>query len=54
MGQGGVCWVVFLWKAELGFIHFLEIVTGLAGTFRWSEDPITAWLVPSTAEDPPC
>jgi hypothetical protein len=25
----------------------------LAGTFRWSEDPSTAWLVLSTAEDPP-
>jgi len=24
----------------------------LAGTFHWSEDPSTAWLVPSTAEDP--
>jgi hypothetical protein len=24
----------------------------LAGTFRWSEDPSIAWLVPSTAEDP--
>jgi hypothetical protein len=23
----------------------------LADTFRWSEDPSTAWLVPSTAED---
>jgi hypothetical protein len=26
----------------------------LAGTFRWSEDPSIAWLVPSTAEDPAC
>jgi hypothetical protein len=26
----------------------------LASTFRWSEDPSTAWLLPSTAEDPPC
>jgi hypothetical protein len=26
----------------------------LAGTFGWSEDPSTAWLVPSTAEDPLC
>jgi hypothetical protein len=24
----------------------------LAGTFRWSEDPSTAWLVPSTTEFP--
>jgi hypothetical protein len=24
----------------------------LAGTLHWSEDPSTAWLVPSTAEDP--
>jgi hypothetical protein len=29
--------VLFLHKAELGFFHFLEIVTG--------------WLVPSTSED---
>ncbi len=27
---------------------------GLSGTFSWSEDPSTAWLVPSTAEDPAC
>jgi hypothetical protein len=26
-------------------------VTGWAGTFHWSEDPSTAWLVPSTTED---
>jgi hypothetical protein len=26
----------------------------LAGTFRWSEHPSPAWLVPSTAEDPAC
>jgi hypothetical protein len=32
--------VLFLRKAELGFVHFLEIVTG--------------WLVPSTIEDPAC
>jgi hypothetical protein len=24
----------------------------MAGTFRWSEDPNTAWHQPSTAEDP--
>jgi hypothetical protein len=48
--------VLFLRKAELGFFHFLEIVTGwLAGTFCcWSEDLSTAWLVPSTAEGPAC
>jgi len=32
--------VLFLCKAELGFFHFLEIVTG--------------WLLPSTSEDPDC
>jgi hypothetical protein len=45
--------VLFLCKAELGFFHLLEIVTG-SGTFRWSEDPSTAWLVPSTAQDLAC
>jgi hypothetical protein len=29
-------------KQGWGFFHFLEIVTGLAGTFHWSEDPSTA------------
>jgi hypothetical protein len=43
--------VLFLCKAELGFFHILEIVTAWLGTFRWSEDPSTAWLVPSTTED---
>jgi len=33
-------WVLFLSKAELGFFHFLEIVT--------------SWLLPSSTEDPPC
>ncbi len=46
--------VLFLHKAELGFFHFLEIVTGWLVTLCWSEDPSTAWLVPSTAEDPTC
>jgi hypothetical protein len=46
--------VFFLSKGDLGFFHFLEIVTGLAATFRWSKDPSTAWLIPSTAEDPAC
>jgi len=26
----------------------------LAGTFRWSEEPSRAWLVPSTTADPTC
>ncbi len=47
--------VLFLRKALPLFFHFLEIVTGwLAGTFRWSEDPSGAWVVPSTAEYPAC
>ncbi len=46
--------VLFLSKAELEFFDLLEIVTGLAGTFHWSEDPSTAWLVSSTIDDPPC
>jgi hypothetical protein len=43
--------VLFLCEAQLGFFHFLEIVTG---TFSWSEYPSTAWLVPSTVEDLAC
>ncbi len=48
--------VLFLHKAELGFFHFLEIVAGwlVVATFRSSEDPSTAWQVPSTTEDPAC
>jgi hypothetical protein len=48
--------VLFLSKAELGYFHFLEIVTGwLAGTFHWSKASSTAWLVlSSTAADPAC
>jgi hypothetical protein len=45
--------VLFLQKAELGFFHFFRNSDRLAGTFRcWSEDPSTAWRVPSTAQDP--
>ncbi len=40
--------VLFLCKAELGLFHFLENSDKLAGTFRWSEDPSRAWLVPSS------
>jgi len=39
---------------ELVFFSLFRNSEGLAGTFRWSEDPRTAWLVPSTAEDPDC
>jgi hypothetical protein len=46
--------VLFLLKAELNFFHFFRNSDRLAGTFSWSEDPSTAWLVPSTAEDPAC
>ncbi len=46
--------VLFLCKAELGFFHFFEIVTGWLVPFSWSEDPNTTWLIPSTAEDPAC
>ncbi len=48
--------VLFLHKAELGFFHFLQIVTGwlVVGTHRSSEDPSTACQVPSTTEDPAC
>jgi hypothetical protein len=26
----------------------------VTGTFSWSQGPSTAWLVPSTVEDPAC
>jgi len=39
--------VLFLCKAALRFF------SSLADTFHWSEDPSSAWLVPSTVEDPP-
>jgi hypothetical protein len=40
-------------KQSWDFFHFLEIVTGwLVPSASWSEDPSTAWLVPSTAEGP--
>jgi len=38
--HGGACTqVLFLCKAELGFFHILEIVTGWLGTFGWSKQP---------------
>ncbi len=46
--------VLFLHKAELGFFSLFRNSDRLARTFRWSEDPRIAWLVPSTAEDPAC
>ncbi len=39
--------------AELGFFHFLEIVTGRLVPSA-SEDPSTAWLVSSSTKDPAC
>jgi hypothetical protein len=45
--------VHFICKGEIGFFSFFRNNERLAGTFHWSEDPSTAWLVPSTAEDPP-
>jgi hypothetical protein len=39
MGEGAYTQVLFLRKAELGFFHFLEIVTG--------------WLVPSASQKTP-
>jgi hypothetical protein len=45
--------VLFLRKAKLGFFHCLENSDRLASTFRWSEDPSTAWLVPSTGQKIP-
>jgi hypothetical protein len=41
--------VLFLHKAELGFFSLFMNSDRLAGTFCWSEDPSTAWLIPSTA-----
>jgi hypothetical protein len=43
--------VLFLRKSrELGFFSLFRNSDRLAGTFRWSEDPSTAWLVASTTE----
>jgi hypothetical protein len=43
--------VLFLWKANLGFFHFLETVTGCLVLSLGQKDPNAAWLVPSTTED---
>jgi hypothetical protein len=42
---------LLLRKAELRFFSLFRNSDRLAGTFRWSIDASTAWLVPSTAED---
>jgi hypothetical protein len=44
--------VLFLRKAELAFFSLFRNSDRLAHTFCCSEDPSTALLVPSTAEDP--
>jgi hypothetical protein len=46
--------VLFLRKAELGFFHFLEIVTGWLVPSDVLENPSTGSLVPSTVEGPAC
>jgi hypothetical protein len=45
--------VLFLRKVALRFFSTYQNSDSLADTFHWSEDPSPAWLVPSTAEDPP-
>jgi hypothetical protein len=37
-----------------GIFSLFRNSDSLAGTFRWSEDPSTTWLVPSTEEDQAC
>jgi hypothetical protein len=44
--------VLFLLKAELGFFSRFGNSDRLAGTFRWAEDPSTAWLLPSPQKLP--
>jgi hypothetical protein len=44
--------VLFLLKAELGFFSRFGNSDRLGGTFRWSEDPSTAWLLPSPQKLP--
>jgi len=41
-------------ESRAGIFSLFRNSDWLAGTFRWSEDPSIAWLVPSTAEDPVC
>jgi hypothetical protein len=49
--EGLVLRSFFLRKAELGFFHFLEIVTGWLVSSPGQKDGSAGWLVPSTAED---
>jgi hypothetical protein len=47
--------VLFLRKASrAGIFSLFRNNDSLVGTFCWSEDPSTAWLVLSTSEDPAC
>jgi hypothetical protein len=46
--------VLVLHKAEPGIFSLFINSDRLADTFCWSEDPSTAWLVRSTAENPAC
>jgi hypothetical protein len=47
--------VLFLRKAELGFFHFLEIVTGWLLPSVGQKIPVEpSWYVPSTKEDRAC
>jgi hypothetical protein len=52
--HGRACTQDLFHKAELGFFYFLRNSDRLAITFCLSEDPNTARLVLSTAEDPAC
>jgi hypothetical protein len=50
IGEGPVRRSFYYINQSCDFFTFLEIiVTGWLVTFCWSEDPSTAWLVPSTA-----
>ncbi len=44
----------FSYVNQAGIFSLFRNSDRLAGTFCWSRDPSTAWLVPSTAEDPAC
>jgi hypothetical protein len=41
-------------ESRAGIFSLFRNSGRLVGTFSWLEDPSTAWLVPSTAEDPHC
>ncbi len=50
----GLYWGPFPYVKQSWDFSLFRNSDRLVGTFSWLEDPSTAWLVPSTAEDPHC